>query len=299
MFTNNRRYIAENETREDYIRLDLKLSSPTDVWGSAIEIMIERLEGRYLEPMRTLIHTDVNKNGFAAMALCCLLIETLLQFREGYPQTPDGRNKQCYSTFLKNQLGHVFDTNMANRFYKDIRCGILHSGQTKNGSCLTFDANYIVRIQGNDIMMVNVEGMYYAVEQYFQRYCSELIDPDNIVLRRNFINKMDDITKKWEGDEIIDTLWFAICEKEKREIVQANGNPFSFEVISNDADRQALKILNGRQGGIRIFKEEIEDALYYWPNEIAIQKLDNGNYILPILNLCRESADKIIQRHIA
>ncbi len=177
MFTDNRRYIAENETRDDYISLGLRLSSPVHIWEKAIEIMCGRIEGRYLDPMGALIEADVNKNGFAAMALCCLLIETLLQFREGYPQTPDRQNKRCYSSFLQTQLGHVFNQEMANRFYTDIRCGVLHSAQTKNGSCLTFGTDYIARIQGNDIMMVDIQGMHHVLEQYFRRYCDELMDP--------------------------------------------------------------------------------------------------------------------------
>lgn len=299
MFTNNRRYIAENETRDDYICLDLRLSSQTHTWERAIEIMRGRIERRYLDPMGTLIQADVNKNGFAAMALCCLLIETLLQFREGYPQTPDRQNKRCYSNFLQTQLGHVFNQEMANRFYNDIRCGILHSAQTKNGSCLTFNSGYTARIQGNDVMMVDVQGMYSELEQYFRRYCNELMDTENIDLRKNFISKMDDITKKWEGIDIIDNLWFAICEKENREIVRPNRTPICFKVISNGT---AIRVCNNRQlkrGGIRISKEDIEDALYYWPNQRAMEMLDKGSYIYAILNLCRDVADDIIQRRIA
>lgn len=70
MFTNNRRYIGENETRDDYIRLDLRMSSPILDWERAIEIVRGRIEGRYLDPIRTLIQADVNKNGFAAIAVC-------------------------------------------------------------------------------------------------------------------------------------------------------------------------------------------------------------------------------------
>ena len=292
MFTNNRRYIAENETRDDYIALDLRLSSPDYKWSRAIEIMRNRIKGRYLDPMNVLIHDNVNKNGFAAMALCCLLIETLMQFREGLPMTPSGENLDYYKDFLKQQIGEVFNTQKASRFYKDIRCGILHSAQTKNGSCLTFDTNYVVQIQGNGVMMVNVQGMYDVIDGYFERYCTELVNTQNVTLRKNFINKMDDITKKWDGDRVIDNLWFAICEKENIRIERENRRPFSFQVVS---DGKALKI----NGGFRITKEQIEDALYYWPNERAILMLDRGSFILPILQLCHNIADDIIRKKIA
>ena len=148
-------------------------------------------------------------------------------------------------------------------------------------------------------MMVDVQGMYYELAQYFRRYCGELMESENIDLRKNFINKMDDITKKWEGIEIIDNLWFAICEKEKSEIARPNGTAIFFEVISNGT---ALRVCNSRhptRGGTRVSKDDIEDALYYWPNQKAIEMLDKGSYIYPILNLCKDIADDIIQRQIA
>ncbi len=115
MLRNNLRYITENDTRDDYIHLNLSLSSPPTDWERAIDIFRGRIGGRYLDPIETLIQNDVNKHGFAAMALCCLLIETLLQFREGLPQTPGGQNKQYYTKFLREQFGSAFTTESAKR----------------------------------------------------------------------------------------------------------------------------------------------------------------------------------------
>lgn len=306
MFKNNCRYITKDDTREDYIELDLKLDSLYWKWKNAIEIMERRIKGRYLEPMRILIEEDPDKNGFAAMALCCLLIETLMQFRQGSPSTPRGMNRQYYTAFLKNQLKdvydgeirNVFDGEMANRFYGEIRCGILHSAQTKNNACLTYNRGYIARIQGNDVLMVDVVGMYCAISDYFIRYCDDLGNPRNEVLRRNFINKMDDITNKWEGTNIIDKIWFAICEKENREIALPNGISFSFRV-----DGDTLRIPNTHglreiRNRVNITKGEIERALYYWPNTTSIKMLKNGHYIYSILCLCSDGADDIITREI-
>ena len=291
MFTNNRRYITPDSTRDDYIALDLRLSSPYKSWHEAIEIMQGRIRGRYLEPMDKLLREDPNKNGFAAMALGCLLIEALLQFREGFPVTPSGFNYTCYTNFLHTQMNEVFTTDrVARRFYKDIRCGILHSAQTKNGSCLTYNKDYTVQCQGNGIMMVNVEGMYDLLDQYFRRYCEELMDVEQRELRVNFIKKMDDITKKWEGSDIIDNLWFAICEKQGRVIEGPNGSPY--RIMVRDVD--ALRIDN-----TTITKDEIKDALYYWPKETSIKMLSKGPIILKLIQLCREVADDIILRETA
>ena len=289
MFTNNRRYIAEDETRDDYICLGLRLSSTDAVWNRAIEIMQKRIRGRYIDPMSILVENDPNKNGFAAMALCCLLIEVLMQFREGIPQNEHYPNKTKYAQFLQTQLSDDFNSQTASRFYKGIRCGILHSAQTTNNCCLTFDADYTVRIQGNDVMMVDVQNTILEVKEYFDRYCDELEKPSNTQLRANFIRKMNDITKVLDGNELIDNLWFALCEKENQEFkigrniwIVDSVTDFNIKIHS----RELIRI-------IKVSKEEIESALYYWPNEKAIEMLKRGKYIIPLLQLCENVVDTI------
>ncbi|MBO4701846.1 MAG: hypothetical protein J5625_04190 [Lachnospiraceae bacterium] len=304
MFVDNRRFISEKETRDNYIILDLKQNSKDKDWKKAIDIMRERLKGRYLDQISFLIQSDINKNGFAAMALICLLIETLMQFREGIPQNKDYPNSKYYSRFLQNQLGEIFDGEISSRFYKDIRCGILHSAQTKNNSCLTFDTDYVARIQGNGVMMVDIRNLYYAVVRYFEEYCDELRNSENNQLRYNFICKMDDITKKFAGKSEMDNIWFAICEKEGI-VIESKDSLFFIQKCFEDK----MIIQKGRRGysrpfdmkteTIKITKEEIEDALYYWPNEGAIKMLEKGNIIVEIIKLCREVAEDIIQSRIA
>ena len=291
MFRENRRYISENETRDDYINLNLRPGSSAFYWDKAIEILRGRIKGRYLDPINTLVAQDANKNGFAAMALCCLLIETLLQFREGYPVTPRG-NKMHYSNFLQGQMGDVFNRNTAERFYTDIRCGILHSAQTKNGSCLTFDNDYTVNNIGNGVMMVDVKKMAQRLSVYFDHYCVELNDPYNTVLRLNFIAKMNDVTRVWEGSDDYNNLWFAICEKEGKSIIKEDGDIFTFRVVN----RGESLLINER---LRISRRNIEQAANFLPNKEAIKMVRNSSLILPILNLCSDVIDDLIQNKTA
>ena len=52
---------------------------------------------------------DVNRNGFAIMALLCLLIETLYQFRDGLTAAQPRKNRESYVNFLRLNLPDVFD----------------------------------------------------------------------------------------------------------------------------------------------------------------------------------------------
>ncbi len=96
------------------------------------------------------------------MALCSLLIETIQSFWEGLPSTNTadlGRLKKNYSppvefqvpesdwpnkgedifvAFFSNSLFAYFFPGVDGvKFYKNIRCGLLHQAQTKDGWKLT------------------------------------------------------------------------------------------------------------------------------------------------------------------
>ena len=77
-----RTYISPEYTREDFLELGLSLESFDWVWQRALDIFEDRFQRRYFDPIGILMG-DVNRNGFAIMALLCLLIETLYQFRDG------------------------------------------------------------------------------------------------------------------------------------------------------------------------------------------------------------------------
>lgn len=98
-------YISPRYTMDDYVNLNLELDSPEYDWKRGIDIFSSRLQKRYFDVIYSILN-DVNSNGFAIMALECLLIETLYQFREGLSTTPFGKNKKvivisCYKHFLR------------------------------------------------------------------------------------------------------------------------------------------------------------------------------------------------------
>lgn len=71
------------------------------------------------------------KSGFAIMTNCCLLIEVISTYFEGQNQTTKSGSETFNAVFTKagkylNDLRHF--ENKA--FYKNIRCGLLHQGET-------------------------------------------------------------------------------------------------------------------------------------------------------------------------
>ena len=180
-------YISPKYRKIDYQKLNLSPDSDEN-WEMAVKIFKDRIQGRFLNQIH-LLEGDINTNGFAIMALDCLLIETLLQFRFGYEETKP-KNKDAYSDFLCQNFPNIFDSkSKAERFYSEIRCGILHSAQTKGKTRLTDDSTYAIKVTG-DVLSVSVSRISEVVESYFDSYCSQLLDKNNTAIRSNFIQKM-------------------------------------------------------------------------------------------------------------
>lgn len=112
--------------------LDL-LGLKEDARNEIADFICQRLFTRYLKPFS---YKDDDfesqyKNGFSIMANCCLLIETLQSFKNGWEDTKSPRSSQAFRDFFstESEFSEFVDID----FYKNIRCGILHQGETYGG----------------------------------------------------------------------------------------------------------------------------------------------------------------------
>ena len=287
MLDNNERMISSRYSRDSYLELNLKLDSSSSDWNHAVNIFEDRFEGRYFNVIK-LLKKNIYENGFAIMSLNCLLIDALMQFRNGYPETPEGMNGFEYRKFLREQL--YFNSYDATRFYEDIRCGLLHSAETKNGSYFKFGTQRMIGYGRNHILFVDINLVTKQIYNYFKRYCEELrgldIEQDSEVstLRANFIRKMDDITCKYEGHEIMENIWFAICSYNEEEFKLSKNVVYKLCIPKEDTNYLELQRYTER---IKIKKSEIVKAIPYWPSKDAMRTLKNGEYIFMLLQRCK------------
>ena len=82
MYKSNTPYVSVNYQKQDYQNLRLTLNSDDITFEKAIDIFIDRIEGRFFKQI-DILSNDYNQNGFSIMALECLLIETFAQFLKG------------------------------------------------------------------------------------------------------------------------------------------------------------------------------------------------------------------------
>lgn len=190
-------FISDEYTYEDYLNLNFKLDSSKDVWEKAIDIFISRINSRYFYAIDKLMENkdryEMLKYGFAIMTLQCSLIDTLAKFRYG----SDKQSKR-FQDFLKEYL--IFGSNaeeIAKKFYKDIRCGLVHSGSTENKSGLTCDLPNLITILENGAISVDIFVMDRKLRKYFGEYLVKLKNQDEKYneLRKNFVCTMNRVCK--------------------------------------------------------------------------------------------------------
>lgn len=71
------------------------------------------------------------KNGFIMMASACLMIEALESFWNGWPKSPSSALAFCQ--FFDRNARFSALHGYSQGFYKHVRCGIMHQGETTGG----------------------------------------------------------------------------------------------------------------------------------------------------------------------
>ena len=118
-----------------------------------IDFLYDRLYYRYIHPFKYSDKTYKNeyKNGFAIMASCCLLIETFTSYKcSEFINTKYKCERvygwfflehEAFKSFAKNGLSkkdYLLKPSIRNNrgmprdFYINVRCAILHNGETRN-----------------------------------------------------------------------------------------------------------------------------------------------------------------------
>jgi hypothetical protein len=138
--------------------------------------VFNRLYSRYIKPYKyeSEKFTKEYKNGFSMMASYCLLIETLQSFKNGWTDS-NGRSEQAFKEFFSNNAHFQELNGKGSKIYKEIRCGILHQGETANGWKITRDSRG--RVDGKTLVdgkTINAVEFGNRLEKCLQDYRATL-----------------------------------------------------------------------------------------------------------------------------
>lgn len=138
--------------------------------------ILERFSERYIKPLRT-----PETHGFCIMAICCLMIEALESFWQGWTNTK-GCSKKAFISFFKRCQEQELDidirefSSLAEDFYENVRCGILHQAETTNGWRISRERDG--KLFERTTKTINAELFLDQIEEALNRYCQTLRDSD-------------------------------------------------------------------------------------------------------------------------
>ena len=132
----------------NFRRSDWQLALANNDWKRMVEIFEDRIEGRFLSPIRHIASDrDIGEfAGFSILALDCLIIETMHQFHRGIDETENNHSKAFWEFFRDSEFFRPhFSKKRAEIFYSHIRCGLLHQAQTKKKSLVRMDQKEMIQ----------------------------------------------------------------------------------------------------------------------------------------------------------
>lgn len=190
--------ISRNYSVDDWKRL--RFESERD-WHQGVKIFKDRLETRYLEHVRALLERKTS--GFVVLALDSAIIETLEQFRRGTQKTPWKKSKTYFVSFLTDTDFKVhFDTELAQLFYEQIRCGLLHQTEAEGNSRIKRGRGLALVSYTTDRkgIVINTRRFHELLENVVNKCVRELLKPESNELRKAFQRKMNYICRVEEKE---------------------------------------------------------------------------------------------------
>ncbi|MBU4502892.1 MAG: hypothetical protein KKA79_09930 [Nanoarchaeota archaeon] len=145
----------------------------------------KRFSERYIAPLEN----SPKKNGFCTMANCCLMIEALESFYNGWKDTKNRRDLAFCKFF--DRVKEFWDFHgHSSEFYRNVRCGILHQAETTGG--------WRIKRKGSlfspDSLTINATRFLGQLKKYLEGYRRDLENADwNNKIWKNLRKKMDTI----------------------------------------------------------------------------------------------------------
>lgn len=141
--------------------------------GALVAFIAERFTERYITPIEAIPNEPEDKrNGFCTMAICCLMIEALASFWKGRPETPRGEGGPTFRWFFEQSqnVSLVDLKEHGGKFYTNVRCGILHQGETTGGWKIRRDGDLF----HPTTLTINATKFHLALVQCLDAYCKAL-----------------------------------------------------------------------------------------------------------------------------
>lgn len=200
--------IAGDKTVKDWLELKSKIEKDfgnNKLWEQAFAYFEIRIRTRYLDPAEIIQNhpsSKVTGEGFTITAIICTLIEAFESFLQGknYKYLKKGqklkkyeynRSSEVFTDFLAKRepfKQHFRKKSLAQEFYKNVRCSLLHEACTKNGWKIRIDTKELLEKNGQTYTLNRVL-LLRLIKEYIPTYKKLLLADSN--LKKAFVRKMN------------------------------------------------------------------------------------------------------------
>ena len=143
------------------------------------EFVHQRFLERYLLPVKgdqcDTYASQEAKSGFTMMAICCLMIEALESFHQGWPNTRKKKGANIFNSFFSRYQEFSPLQGHGAQFYSHVRCGIMHQAETTDGWLIRRDQLLMVDTVAK---IIDANSFVKNLEACLDHYCDELISTD-------------------------------------------------------------------------------------------------------------------------
>jgi hypothetical protein len=128
-----------------------------------------RFRERYIRPV-----SGYGRHGFAIMAICCLMIESLISFRRGWSASEEKGDRVFAEFFRTNDPFKPLEA-VAKHFYGHVRNGLLHQAETTGNWRIRRNGG---RLFDQETKTIEADRFRDAVDDALRSYCMELRTED-------------------------------------------------------------------------------------------------------------------------
>ena len=155
------------------------------------EALVRFVERRFLERYIRPV-SGAGRHGFSIIAICCLMIESLISFRRGWSASEEKGDKVFQAFFGTHEQFNGLAL-VADRFYGHVRNGLLHQAETTGGWRIRRDGEPLF---DPETKTIEADRFRDAVEAALRKYCDELRGHNwDSNIWKNFRRKVDAICR--------------------------------------------------------------------------------------------------------
>lgn len=181
------------EEYDDYI-IQNEVGKEKQQFLKIAKIMKDRIDERYIKPINIFLHNcreHPEQSGFIVMGINCILIEIYYEMINGFDISNESGHKvaDAYTTILP-MLDADITHDIADIFYKGVRCKIIHQGQTGLHTAISYNnvLNKIIVFNGG-YYLCNPKVLFEVLCSLYKQYWKELSEGKDFNQKQNFIKK--------------------------------------------------------------------------------------------------------------